>query len=84
MAAFLFARAAAAGHAYAREMQRHVGSDGGVMFADAQIETVPAPTGGSFEHPDSLLDFLPSMSGLRGSYYALYEISANVVRAIWP
>jgi uncharacterized SAM-binding protein YcdF (DUF218 family) len=52
-------------------------------FADAQIETIPAPTGGSFEHPDSLLDFLPSMSGLRGSYYALYEISANIVRAIW-
>jgi len=53
-------------------------------FADAQIETIPAPTGGSFEHSASLLDFLPSMSGLRGSYYALYEISANVVRAIWP
>jgi uncharacterized SAM-binding protein YcdF (DUF218 family) len=52
-------------------------------FTDAQIETIPAPTGGSFEHPDSLLDFLPSMSGLRGSYYALYEISANIVRAIW-
>jgi len=51
-------------------------------FTDAQIETIPAPTGGSFEHPDSLLDFLPSMSGLRGSYYALYEISANIVRAI--
>jgi len=31
MAAFLFARAAAAGHAYAREMQRHVGYDGGAM-----------------------------------------------------
>ncbi len=52
-------------------------------FADAQIETIPAPTGGSSEHPGSLLDFLPSMSGLRGSYYALYEISANIVRAIW-
>ena len=52
-------------------------------FADAQIETIPAPTGGSFEHPDSPLDFLPSMSGLRGSYYALYEISANIARAIW-
>jgi uncharacterized SAM-binding protein YcdF (DUF218 family) len=51
-------------------------------FTDAQIETIPAPTGGNFEHPDSLLDFLPSMSGLRGSYYALYEISANIVRAI--
>jgi uncharacterized SAM-binding protein YcdF (DUF218 family) len=51
-------------------------------FTDAQIETIPAPTGGSVEHPDSLLDFLPSMSGLRGSYYALYEISANIVRAI--
>ncbi|TMH18102.1 MAG: YdcF family protein [Betaproteobacteria bacterium] len=52
-------------------------------FTDAQIDTIPAPTGGSFEHPDSVLDFLPSMSGLRGSYYALYEISANIVRAIW-
>lgn len=51
-------------------------------FADAQIETIPAPTGGSFEHPGSPLDFLPSMSGLRGSYYALYEICANIVRAI--
>ena len=51
-------------------------------FADARIETIPAPTGGSSEHADSLLDFLPSMGALRGSYYALYEISANIVRAI--
>jgi uncharacterized SAM-binding protein YcdF (DUF218 family) len=51
-------------------------------FADAQIETTPAPTGGNVGHPGALLDFLPSMSGLRGSYYALYEISANIVRAI--
>ena len=51
-------------------------------FGDAHIETIPAPTGGSFERPDSLFDFLPSISGLRGSYYALYEISANIVRAV--
>ncbi len=51
-------------------------------FADARIETIPAPTGGSVSYADSLVDFLPSISGLRGSYYAIYEICANVVRAI--
>lgn len=51
-------------------------------FADARIETIPAPTGGSASQTDSLLDFLPSMSGLRDSYYAVYEISGNVVRAL--
>ncbi len=51
-------------------------------FADARIETIAAPTGGVYAHPVSLLDFLPSMSALRGSYYAIYEICANIVRVV--
>jgi uncharacterized SAM-binding protein YcdF (DUF218 family) len=53
-------------------------------FADARIETIPAPTGGVTAHPATLLDFLPSMSALRGSYYAIYEICAIIVRAVSP
>ena len=48
-------------------------------FADQGIETVAAPTGipaGNFREP---LSFMPSIGGLEGSYYALYEILGGVV-----
>jgi uncharacterized SAM-binding protein YcdF (DUF218 family) len=53
-------------------------------FADAGIETIAAPTGGVSPHPASLLDFLPSMGALRGSYFAIYEICGNLVRILSP
>ena len=50
------------------------------QFADQGIETIDAPTGipsGNFDEP---LLFVPSIAGLEGSYYALYEILANLAR----
>ncbi len=49
-------------------------------FATQGIETIPAPTGIPSGRFDSALDFLPSMASLQDSYFALYEIFANVVR----
>jgi uncharacterized SAM-binding protein YcdF (DUF218 family) len=49
-------------------------------FADAGIEIVPAATGARDSDPNNLLDYLPSMAGLRASYYAVYEICANLAR----
>ena len=51
-------------------------------FAAQGIDTIPAPTGISSGQIDSVLDVLPSMGALRSSYFALYEILANVVRWI--
>jgi uncharacterized SAM-binding protein YcdF (DUF218 family) len=51
-------------------------------FAAQGIETIPAPTGipsGEFDTP---LDLLPNLAALQSSYFALYEIYANVVRWI--
>ena len=51
-------------------------------FAAQNIEVIPAPTGipsGEFDTP---LDALPSLGALQGSYFALYEIFANVARWI--
>ena len=49
-------------------------------FATHGIETVPAATNMPARHVDNLGDFLPSMSALQESYYALYEMLANAVR----
>jgi uncharacterized SAM-binding protein YcdF (DUF218 family) len=51
-------------------------------FAAAGIATVPAPIGIPSSKPNSAFDFLPSMSGLQTSYYAVYEILANLVRLV--
>jgi uncharacterized SAM-binding protein YcdF (DUF218 family) len=51
-------------------------------FAAQGIETIPAPTGIPSGNIDSLLDVIPSMGALRGSYFALYEIFANMARWI--
>jgi uncharacterized SAM-binding protein YcdF (DUF218 family) len=51
-------------------------------FAAAGIVTVPAATGIPPRGPTRALDFMPGISGLQGSYYALYEILANVVRFV--
>ncbi len=49
-------------------------------FAAAGIEIIPAPTGIPASGPDTFLDYLPSIAGLHTSYYAVYEILANLVR----
>lgn len=51
-------------------------------FAAAGIACVPAPTGIASRGPTAAMDFVPSIAGLQGSYYALYEIAANVVRLV--
>jgi len=51
-------------------------------FAAQGIDAIPAPTGIPSGRIDSALDVLPSMEGLQGSYFALYEICANAVRWI--
>jgi uncharacterized SAM-binding protein YcdF (DUF218 family) len=49
-------------------------------FAAQGIETIPAPTGARGDASYTMLDFLPSMAGLQRSYFATYEILANLVR----
>ena len=49
-------------------------------FAAQGIDSIPAPTGIPSWEFDSPLDALPSLAALQGSYFALYEIRANVVR----
>jgi uncharacterized SAM-binding protein YcdF (DUF218 family) len=50
-------------------------------FAGAGLATIPAPTS-LLPPPEamSLLDYVPSVEGLQGSYYALYELYANAAR----
>jgi uncharacterized SAM-binding protein YcdF (DUF218 family) len=43
-------------------------------FAAQGIDIVAAPTGIATEDFDRVLDWLPSMGALQGSYYALYEL----------
>jgi len=49
-------------------------------FAGAGIESIPAPTGMPAHGAGGWLDYVPSIAGLQGSYYATYEILANLVR----
>lgn len=49
-------------------------------FVAAGITVIEAPTGITAPGTDGLLDYLPSIGGLQGSYHALYEILANAVR----
>ena len=51
-------------------------------FEAAGLSVIAAPTGLAGTAPDNVLDFLPSISGLQGSYYALYEILGNAVRVL--
>jgi uncharacterized SAM-binding protein YcdF (DUF218 family) len=49
-------------------------------FDAVGIKTYPAPTGIRSPSSAEWTDFLPSMAGLRESYFAVYEIVANAVR----
>lgn len=53
-------------------------------FAAAGITTVAAPIGIPSSKPSGAFDYLPSMSGLDTSYFAVYEILANLVRLATP
>jgi hypothetical protein len=59
MAAFLFARAAAAGHVYAREMQRYVGDDSGVVPDCMRPPEPDPPVALMDESPDPFADLPP-------------------------
>ena len=50
-------------------------------FEGQGIKVVVAPTGGRVSE-ESLLDYVPSMVGFNRSYYATYEILANLVRVV--
>ena len=49
-------------------------------FAAQGIETIAAPTGIVALRFNAPIDYVPSVTGLQGSYYALYELLANAVR----
>jgi uncharacterized SAM-binding protein YcdF (DUF218 family) len=51
-------------------------------FAAQGIEAIAAPTGIPSGAIDTPLDVLPNLAALQGSYFALYEIFANVARWI--
>jgi uncharacterized SAM-binding protein YcdF (DUF218 family) len=51
-------------------------------FAAQGILTIPAPTGKRGDTEITVFDFLPSMGGLLASYFATYEILANLVFAV--
>jgi len=51
-------------------------------FTAAGIETIPAATELPNTEPTSSSDFLPSISGLRTSYFAIYEILGNLARIL--
>jgi uncharacterized SAM-binding protein YcdF (DUF218 family) len=51
-------------------------------FAAQGIEAIAAPTGIPSGQIGTVLDLLPSLAALQSSYFALYEIFANVTRWI--
>ena len=61
--------------AHSFDMPRAIGE-----FAAAGIVALPAATGIPSDNGLGLLDYLPSVTGLQGSYYAMYEIAANLAR----
>jgi len=53
-------------------------------FEAQGLSVVAAPTGGSSTGEGTVLDYMPSMGGLTRSYYATYELLANLVRVLSP
>ena len=51
-------------------------------FAEQGIATIAAPTGIAPQKARSWIDWVPSIGALNESYYALYELLANLVRRI--
>lgn len=50
-------------------------------FRREGLEVIAAPTGIPTRGSDGTLEFVPTIAGLQGSYYALYELLANAVLA---
>jgi uncharacterized SAM-binding protein YcdF (DUF218 family) len=48
-------------------------------LAATGVETIPAPTGIPSAEPHRPSDFIPGVAGLHASYYAVYEMLANLV-----
>ena len=61
--------------AHAVDMPRASGE-----FEAQGIAIIKAPTGIAASDDGGLLDYVPSIAGLLGSYYAIYEIVANGIR----
>jgi uncharacterized SAM-binding protein YcdF (DUF218 family) len=61
--------------AHAADMRR-----ASAEFAAEGIATINAPIGIGVPGNGGVLDYVPGIGGLQGSYYALYEIFANWVR----
>ena len=53
-------------------------------FEAQGLHVVIAPTGGSGTAEGAVLNWMPSMPGLTRSYYATYELLANLVRSLTP
>ena len=53
-------------------------------FARNGIDVIPAPTGIPARDFGGPLDYFPSMAGLNGSYYAIYEMAALAVLWLSP
>jgi uncharacterized SAM-binding protein YcdF (DUF218 family) len=51
-------------------------------FLAQGITAVPAATNLPTQGASTFVDWVPSMAGLHASYYACYEILANLVRAL--
>jgi uncharacterized SAM-binding protein YcdF (DUF218 family) len=51
-------------------------------FETQGISVIVAPTGGRGSPDDAMFDYMPGMVGLTRSYYATYEMLANVVRVV--
>ncbi|HKP67493.1 MAG TPA: ElyC/SanA/YdcF family protein, partial [Casimicrobiaceae bacterium] len=47
-------------------------------FEAAGLTVIGAPIGVASEGPYSALDFVPGLGGLQASYFACYEILANI------
>lgn len=63
--------------AHALDMRRAIAE-----FTAAGLDVVPAPTLIPQYEYDEVLDYVPSLGGLAGSYYATYELLAIAVRAV--
>jgi uncharacterized SAM-binding protein YcdF (DUF218 family) len=51
-------------------------------FVAAGLEVIPAPTFALAETPFEIGDLIPSVGALQASYYALYELLANLARIV--
>jgi uncharacterized SAM-binding protein YcdF (DUF218 family) len=51
-------------------------------FSDTGLQVIPAATGIPSREPSHWVDWVPSVSALQLSYWALYELLANAVRGV--